>query len=145
MSNTIDVIQEEIITEFASLADNMELTLHHLMDQGKVLPQLSSEEQQDKYLVNGCQAKVWILSSYANEQVHYRAQSNTAITQGLVSLLIRILSGQSIVDILKAEFFFPARIHMNRFIGTQRSIGFTRIWSEMKKHALYHASKMQTL
>ena len=143
MPESITAIQEAIIKEFVFLAEDMELTLHHLIDHGKALPPLSPSEQQDQYLVDGCQSKVWILSSYAADRVHYRAQSNAVITQGLVSLLIRTLSGQNTTDILRAELFFPSRIQMSRFIGTQRSIGFTRMWTEMKKHALSYISKVQ--
>ena len=43
----IDQIQEEIVSEYAVLAEDLELTLHYLMDEGKKLPALSAEEQKE--------------------------------------------------------------------------------------------------
>lgn len=136
MSATIAAIQEEIISEFSLLAEDTELTLHHLMDQGRTLLPFPEESKKDKHLVKGCQSKVWLLSSCKEARMCYRATSDAAITRGLVSLLLRIFSGQPAAAILRSELFFPARIHMDRFIGTQRSGGFSLMFSQIKQHAL---------
>jgi len=57
-----------------------------------------------------------------------------------VSLLIRVLSGQSPEDILNEEITFPEKIGMNRFIGTQRSNGFGSMIKQMKIYALAFSS-----
>ena len=139
MPATIADIQEEIVQEFTLLSEDLELTLYHLIDQGKQLPELPTSDQQTQYLVKGCQAKVWLLSESRDERIYYRAQSDAAITRGLVSLLLRTFSGQRPLDILQAELFFPTRIQMHRFIGTQRSGGFVQMFTHIKQHALQYA------
>ena len=135
MRASIDQIQEEIVSEYAVLAEDLEMTLHYLMDEGKKLPALSAEEQKDAHLVRGCQSRVWLLAECRKGYMYYRAQSDAAITRGLVSLLLRVFDGQSAEDVLRSRLVFPDRIHMERFIGTQRSGGFLLMSVQIKKHA----------
>ena len=143
MSSTIAQIQEEIIEEFAILDGDMEMTNFYVMELGQKLPELEASEKIEDNIVKGCQSKVWLTASLEGNRVIYKADSNTAITKGLVSLLVRILSGQPASDIVQAELFFPQRIGMERFIGTQRSNGFAAMIKQMKLYALAFNSKME--
>ena len=136
MPDVIDAIQEEIIDEFVALTEDVELSLLHLIDQGEKLPPLPTADQQEQHLVKGCQAKVWLLADIKDGRMYYRAQSDAAITRGLVSLLLRIFSGQYPSDILQTELFFPTRMQMQRFIGTQRTGGFAQMLQHIKQQAL---------
>ncbi len=69
--------------------------------------------------------------------------ANTAITKGLVSLLIRIFSGQTASEILNADLYFMKKIGMERFIGTQRSNGFAAMIKQMKFYALAFKTKAE--
>ena len=75
--------------------------------------------------------------------IFFKADSNTAITKGLVSLLIRIFNGHTPSDILNADLYFMNRIGMERFIGTQRSNGFAAMIKQMKLYALAFKTKIQ--
>jgi cysteine desulfuration protein SufE len=74
--------------------------------------------------------------------VFFVADSNTAITKGLVSLLIRIFNGQTPDLILDADLYFMRKIGMERFIGTQRSNGFAAMIKQMKLYALAFKTKI---
>jgi cysteine desulfuration protein SufE len=71
-----------------------------------------------------------------NDKIFFEADSNTAITKGLVSLLVRIFNGQRPEDILSADLYFMHKIGMERFVGTQRSNGFASMIKQMKLYAL---------
>jgi len=75
--------------------------------------------------------------------IQFTADSNTAITKGLVSLLMRIFSGQRPETILTADLNFMKRIGMERFIGTQRSNGFAAMIKQMKLYALAFKTQLQ--
>lgn len=140
---TINQIQDDIINDFSLLDGDMEMTVFYIMELGQKLPELPEEEKTDDNLVKGCQSKVWLAASLENEKVYFRADSNTAITKGLVSLLTRIFNGQTPEDILNADLYFMSRIGMDRFIGTQRSNGFAAMIKQMKLYALAFKTKMQ--
>ena len=134
-STSITDIQDEIVEEFSLLSEDLELLLHHLIELGEQLPKLKSTERREDTLVTGCQSKVWIAAEYKPPYIYYKGESNAAITQGLVSLLIRIYSQQSVSEILNSTLFFPQKIHMQQFIGTQRSGGFSLMIEKIKHYA----------
>lgn len=133
---SINAIQDEIINDFSLLDGDMEMTVFYLMELGQKLPPMKKEDQTEDNEVRGCQAKVWLAAKLESNNVYFSADSNTAITKGLVSLLIRIFSGQRPDDILTADLYFMNKIGMERFIGTQRSNGFAAMIKQIKMYAL---------
>ncbi|WP_276373735.1 SufE family protein [Chryseolinea sp. H1M3-3] len=140
---TINEIQEEIISEFSLLDGDMEMTVFYIMELGQKLPEMNNADKTDTNIVKGCQSKVWMTASFDHDKVYFIADSNTAITKGLVSLLIRIFNGQTPDQILNADLYFMRKIGMERFIGTQRSNGFAAMIKQMKLYALAFKTKME--
>lgn len=140
---TINQIQDEIINDFSLLDGDMEMTVFYIMELGQKLPEMPESEKADQNIVKGCQSKVWLTASLDQNKIYFRADSNTAITKGLVSLLTQIFNGQTPEDILHADLYFMNRIGMDRFIGTQRSNGFGAMIKQMKLYALAFKTKMQ--
>lgn len=140
---TIADIQEEIISEFSLLDGDQEMTVLYIMELGQKLPDMDDAKKTEDNIVKGCQSKVWLSARLENDKVYFEADSNTAITKGLVSLLLRIFSGQSPENILAADLNFMSKIGMERFIGTQRSNGFAAMIKQIKMYALAFKTKME--
>ncbi|MBC6424958.1 MAG: SufE family protein [Ekhidna sp.] len=139
--NQIKDRQEAIIEEFSMLDSNMEMALNYIIELGEELPVFPEEERVDENIVKGCQSKVWLTASFTDGHILYKADSNTAITRGLVSLLVRVLNQSSPQDVINAEIYFPKHIEMDRFIGTQRSNGFASMTKQMKMYAVAFLAK----
>lgn len=140
---TIEQVQDEIVNEFELLAGDQEMTVLYVMELGQKLPPFPDAQRTEDNIVKGCQSKVWLTVELEGDKVYFSADSNTAITKGLVSLLIRIFNGHTPDDILNAELTFMHRIGMERFIGTQRSNGFAAMIRQMKLYALALKTKME--
>ena len=140
---TINDSQDEIIHEFSLLDGDMEMTVCYIMELGQKLPAMKDEDKTEENSVKGCQSKVWLSAKHENEKIYFSADSNTAITKGLVSLLVRIFSGQRPEDILDANLYFMKNIGMERFIGTQRSNGFAAMIRQMKLYALAFKTQLE--
>ncbi|WP_333819890.1 SufE family protein [Ohtaekwangia sp.] len=140
---TVDQIQEEIINEFSLLDGDMEMTVFYIMELGQKLPEMPESEKTEDNVVKGCQSKVWLTGKIEDNKVYFAADSNTAITKGLVSLLVRIFNGQTPDTILHADLYFMNKIGMERFIGTQRSNGFAAMIKQMKLYALAFKTKLE--
>lgn len=128
--------QDEIVSEFEILGGDLEMTLQYLMEIGEKLPSMDDAEKTEENIVKGCQSKVWLSAKESGGIVHFSGESNTAITKGLVSLLIRVYDGSTPQEILDAEITFPSKIGMDRFIGTQRSNGFASMIQQFRRYAL---------
>ncbi len=140
--SSIRQIQDEIISEFALLADDREATLFYLMELGDKMPPLAGEYKTEDNLIKGCQSKVWLHADYKEGKVFFAADSNTDITRGLISLLVRILSGQTPDAIIDADLDFIEKIGMGQIIGSQRSNGFASMIKQMKMYALGYKTKV---
>jgi cysteine desulfuration protein SufE len=140
---SINEIQDEIINEFSLLDGDMEMTVFYIMELGQKLPPFNESDRIEANEVRGCQSKVWMTAQLKEDSIYFSADSNTAITKGLVSLLVRIFSGQKAEDILNADLYFMKRMGMERFIGTQRSNGFGAMIKQMKLYALAFKTKME--
>ncbi|MEL7148179.1 MAG: SufE family protein [Bacteroidota bacterium] len=134
--STIRAKQDEIIEEFALLDGDFEMTINYLMELGEQMPDMPEALKTEDNIVKGCQSKVWLHATSDGSQVSFEGDSNTAITKGLVSLLLRVYSGQSADSITKEDIYFPDQIGMNRFIGTQRSNGFAAMIKQIKLYAV---------
>lgn len=143
MTESIEEVQNKIIEEFSILDGDQEMTNFYIMELGQKLPEMDEADKTEDNIVKGCQSKVWLIARLNDGRVSYLADSNTAITKGLVSLLVRVLSNQTPDDIINAELFFPQKIGMDRFIGTQRSNGFAAMVKQMKLYALALKSKAE--
>ena len=138
----IQDIQDQIVAEFALLDDDREATIFYIMELGQNLKPLSDEFKTDDNLITGCQSKVWLTTGFDNGKVQFYADSNTDITKGLISLLIRVLSNQTPDDILNTQLDFVERIGMSQMIGSQRSNGFASMVKQMKMYALGYKTKV---
>lgn len=142
--NLIKQRQEEIIEEFSMLDGDMEMTLDYIMELGAELGSFPDEARIEDNIVKGCQSKVWMLAEMESDRILFKADSNTAITKGLVSLLVRVLNQSTPNDVMNAEIYFPKQIGMDRFIGTQRSNGFSAMIKQMKLYALAYSAKQES-
>lgn len=138
----INDIQDSVIEEFSMLDGDMEMSINYVMELGDNLPDYPEELRDDDHIVKGCQSKVWMNAKMDQDKVVYEADSNTAITKGLVSILVRVMSNHTPDEILDSDIYFPEKIGMNRFIGTQRSNGFAAMIKQMKMYALGLKSKI---
>jgi cysteine desulfuration protein SufE len=139
---SIDSIQDEIINEFSLLDGDMEMTVLYVMELGQKLPEMNEADKTEENIVRGCQSKVWMTAQLKEGKMQFSADSNTAITKGLVSLLVRIFSSQDPDAILNANLYFMKKIGMERFIGTQRSNGFASMIKQIKFYALAYKTQM---
>ncbi len=140
----INEVQDEIIEDFSMLEGDMESTIFYIMELGNKLPPLDEKHKVPENLVKGCQSKVWLTTSFENGKVHFMADSNTEITKGLISLLVRLWEGRSPEEILQTDLYFIDRIGMKRVIGSQRSNGFAAMIKQMKMYAFGYQQKSMT-
>ena len=141
-STSIVNIQNEIIDEFSFLGDDRESTIFYIMELGQKLPELDENYKIEENIIKGCQSKVWLTADLDGNRIVFKADSNTEITKGLISLLIRVLSGQAVDNILKADLYFIEKIGMGQIIGSQRSNGLVAMIKQMKLYALAYKIKL---
>jgi len=131
---TIPETEAQIIAEFGLFDDWMD-KYNYLIELGKSLPVIADEYRAEQYLITGCQSKVWLHAAMADGKVVFTADSDAIITKGIVSLLIRVLSGHTPDEILQSELNFIHHIGLQEHLSPTRSNGLTAMVNQMKLYA----------
>ena len=131
----IEEIEKEIAGEF-SLFDSWDDKYEYIIDLGKKLLPLEEKYKIDENRVRGCQSTVWLVADYKDGKVFYKAESDAVIVKGLISMLIRVLSGQTPDDIIQAKLNFIREIGMTTHLAQTRSNGLLAMVKQMKNFAL---------
>ncbi len=126
---------EEIIDEF-SFFDDWSDRYQHLIDLGRKLPSIPDEYQNDTYKLSGCQSTVFFVADKTDEDlIQFRAQSDAAIVQGLVALILRVYSGRSPDEIIKTGPDFLTQIGLDKHLSPSRKNGLAAMISKIKLSA----------
>ena len=142
--SSISSIEEEIVDEF-SLFDSWEDKYEYIIDMGKKLAPLADEFKKDENKIKGCQSTVWLVSDAKEGRVYYKADSDAVIVKGLISMLIRVFSGQKAQDIVNADMKFIDEIGMSTHLAQTRSNGLRSMIKQMKLDAMaWNAAKSQS-
>jgi len=127
--------EQEIIDDF-SLFDSWEDKYEYIIDLGKKLPLLEEQYKTEENKIKGCQSTVWLVASYRDGKVFFKADSDAVIVKGLVSMLITVLSGHQPDEIITAKLDFIREIGMFTHLAQTRSNGLLAMIKQMKNYAI---------
>jgi cysteine desulfuration protein SufE len=130
----INELQDEIIDEFEFLDDWTE-RYKHIIDQGRDLEKLDDQYKTDDLKIKGCQSNVYLHAYQENGRVYFEAESDAMIVQGLIAMLVKVLSGQKAEDIAQADLYFIDQIGMKEHLSPTRSNGLNAMVKQMKLYA----------
>ncbi len=138
---TIEENIAEIESDF-SMFDQWVDKYAYLIDLGKSLPLIDAKYKDEDHLIRGCQSQVW-LAARLNDQgrIEFTADSDAIITKGIISLLVRVLSGQTPQDIVQADLSFIDRIGLSSHLSPTRANGLSEMIRQMKLYAAAFAAK----
>ena len=136
---TIKEREEEITDEF-SLFDSWEEKYEYIIDLGKRLEPLDGKFKVEENIIKGCQSTVWLTADFKNGKVYYKADSDAIIVKGLISMLIKVLSGHKPDEIINARLDFIKDIGMMTHLAQTRSNGLLSMVKQIKNYALAYKS-----
>ncbi|MCR9131245.1 MAG: SufE family protein [bacterium] len=138
---TINDIQQRIIKEFSLFQDWTD-KYKHIIKLGSKLEPLPEEDHKDENLVKGCQSQVWLTAQLDEDRVVFKADSDAAITKGLVALMIRVYSGQTPDEIIAHNPDFLKQIGLAEHLSPTRANGLASMVKQMKIYAMAFKSKL---
>ena len=132
---TIDQIQDEVVDEFSAFDDWMD-KYALLIELGNSLSPLDEQFKVESNLIEGCQSRVWLHAEYRDGKVLYQAESDAVIVKGIVSLLIKVLSGHTPREILDTHLYFIEQIGLTEHLSPTRSNGLLAMVKQMRLYAM---------
>ena len=140
---TTNEVQDKIIEEFSIFDDWMD-KYNLLIDMGKEVPPINTKYKVKDFLIEGCQSKVWLHPDFEAGKVIFTADSDTIITRGIISLLIKVLSKKTPDEIISAELYFIDRIGLRQNLSPTRSNGLLSMVRQMKLYAMAYKARQNS-
>ena len=112
-----------------------------IIDLGKTLPSIPQANRIQQNLVNGCQSKVWLVSTFKPSKefeqglILFTGDSDGMITKGLLAMLIYFYSNQTAKYILTTKPSFIENLGLPEFLSPSRVNGFANIHKKIKLEA----------
>jgi cysteine desulfuration protein SufE len=104
-----------------------------LIELGKALPPMPDALKTDATLVRGCSASVWVYPVEENGRLSFLADSNAAITKGIIALVLKTVEGKSAQEIGSTDietalepFDLKNQLSSNRTQGIPNMIALIR-------------------
>lgn len=138
---SIKELQDEVIEDFVGLDDWMD-RYQLLIDLGEEQEALPESDKDDQNLIDGCQSRVWLVCDEKDGILYFRAESDALIVKGIVSLLVRVLSGHTPQEILDSELYFIDEIGLREHLSPTRSNGLLAMVKQMRMYALAYKTKL---
>lgn len=132
---SIDAAQDEIIEEMSGLGGGLE-KYEYLVEVGRGMETPPEDEiRSDDYAVPGCQARVWIRAEMEDGRLRLQADSDAAITKGIIALLVRVMDGHPPEEIIEAELYFLDRTGLEAHLSPSRANGLASMVEKIRAYA----------
>lgn len=132
---TINERQEQLLKDLSLFQDWTE-RYEYVISLGRQLNEMPPESKTEDKLIEGCQSQVWLEASFEDGGVHYRADSDSQITKGMIALFIHFLDGESPENILTADFAFIEKTGLKEHLAPTRANALNLMAIQMKQRAL---------
>ena len=122
---------EDIREEYEFLEGDERYRL--LIELGRELEPMPAALKTDSTLVRGCSAQVWVYPTTDDKKLHFLADSNAAITKGIVALVIAAVQDKPAAEVAEmdvaealAPFDLKNQLSSNRTQGVPNMIALVR-------------------
>ena len=118
---------EEIVENF-ELFDDWEDRYRYVIELGRDMPGLPDERRTPATKVEGCASQVWLVPEVRNSpdgpRLYFQGDSDAMIVRGLISILIRLISGRRLDEIRGLDIRGQlGRLSLDQALSSQRSNG----------------------
>ena len=132
---TLTDIQEEY--EFLEADDRYRL----LIDLGRELAPMPDALKTDATLVRGCSASVWVYPVTDEGKLSFMADSNAAITKGIIALVLKTIDDKNAAEILGTDIEASlAPFDLKNQLSSNRTQGIPNMIALIRETAARYAS-----
>ena len=112
-----------------------------LIELGRDLEAMPDALKTDATLVRGCSAQVWVYPTGESKQLHFLADSNAAITKGIVALVIAAVQDRPASEVAGMDIAAAlAPFDLSNQLSSNRTQGVPNMIALVQEHAARIAS-----
>jgi cysteine desulfuration protein SufE len=131
---TPEKIQEKFVSDFEMMGDSFG-RYAYLLELAALLPAMDPALKKESLLVKGCQSRVWLSLRCDDGRVFISGESDTRIINGILFIIIEILSGRTAGEISQASFDFLKEAGIMETFSTERMKGMQNVIGNIRDFA----------
>ena len=107
-----------------------------LIDLGRKLTPMDAALKTAATRVPGCSANVWVYPVHEGETLRFQADSDAAITKGIVALVVAMADGKTAPDVLATDFEAAIdRLGLRQHLSSNRTQGLPNMIARVREAA----------
>jgi cysteine desulfuration protein SufE len=108
----------------------------YLIDLGRRLPPMDAALKTAATRVPGCSASVWVYPVADGDVLYFQADSDAAITKGIVALVVAMAEGKTAADVLATDFTGTIdRLGLRQHLSSNRTQGLPNMITRVREAA----------
>lgn len=116
---------------------DMEDRYRALIALGAGLPPMDGALKTEATRVPGCSANVWVYPLAEGGRLRFQADSDAAITKGIVALIVALADGKTPAEVLATDFeAMIARLGLRNHLSSNRTQGLPNMIARVREAAL---------
>ncbi len=107
-----------------------------LIELGRELEEMPEALKTDATLVRGCSAAVWVYPTQDGDKLHFLADSNAAITKGIVALVLSAVQDHPAAEVAQMDIARALEpFDLKNQLSSNRTQGVPNMIALVKRHA----------
>jgi len=126
---------KELVEDF-SFFESWEDKYQYLIDMGRNVPQMDDKLKIEENKLRGCQSVVYFSNTFNDDgTITFIANSDAAIVQGLIALMLKVFSEKKPQEILDTDITFLKEIGLDEHLSPTRKNGLSSLVTSIKNVA----------
>ena len=126
---------KELVEDF-SFFESWEDKYQYLIDMGRNVPQMDDKLKIEENKLRGCQSVVYFSNTFNDDgTITFMANSDAAIVQGLIALMLKVFSEKKPQEILDTDITFLKKIGLDEHLSPTRKNGLSSLVTSIKNAA----------
>jgi cysteine desulfuration protein SufE len=126
---------KELVEDF-SFFESWEDKYQYLIDMGRNVPQMDEKLKIEENKLRGCQSVVYFSNTFNDDgTITFVANSDAAIVQGLIALMLKVFSEKNPQEILDTDITFLKEIGLDEHLSPTRKNGLSSLVTSIKNTA----------
>lgn len=126
---------KELVEDF-SFFESWEDKYQYLIDMGRNVPQMDDKLKIEENKLRGCQSVVYLSNTFNDDgTITFMANSDAAIVQGLIALMLKVFSEKKPQEILDTDITFLKEIGLDEHLSPTRKNGLSSLVTSIKNAA----------
>jgi cysteine desulfuration protein SufE len=127
--------KEKILRDLAGINSSDE-RYKFIIDMGRKLPNLTDTQREDKYLIEGCMSRAWLVPEFKDGRLLFYIDSEAAIVKGIMAILVAVYSGNKPDENLTLSADFLKEGGITEHLSMNRRNGLSSVVRQMLLYSI---------